>query len=205
MYKPKIYTETDSSKIWSFIEAHPFALLTTSDFSGKPVATQVPLILSEHKKSLQGHIMKHTDHHKAFLDNPQVLVVFSGPNAYISGSWYKNPKVASTWNYMTAQVHGKLTFLNDRYFIKLMKTFTLKFEKGNADSPTVYQNIPEEYRKQHMNAIAGFEIKIESVEATFKLSQDKNQESFKNILKELKNKSYQEQWLAEEMKKNSNL
>jgi len=205
MYKAKIYTETDSSKIWSFIEAHPFALITTSDFSGKPVASQVPLILSENKKSLQGHIMRQTDHHKAFLENPQVLAVFSGPNAYISGSWYSKPHVASTWNYMSVQVQGKLCFLNENRFIELMKRFTLKFEAGDQSSPTFYNNIPVGYRKQHMQAIAGFEIKIENIEATFKLSQDKDEESFDNIIKQLRQKSHQEQGLADEMEKNNSL
>lgn len=205
MYKPKIYIETDSSKIWNFIEEHPFAFITSSDAAGQAVATQVPLIISEDKKSLLGHIMKQTDHHKAFVENPQVLVVFSGPNAYISGSWYSKPHVASTWNYMSVQVQGTLRFLEDEKFIELMKTFTLKFEGGDKSSPTFYNNIPEDYRKLHMQAITGFEIKIESVEATFKLSQDKDKESFNNILKELKNKPYQEQWLAEEMKRNRNL
>lgn len=203
MYKPKMYTESDSSKIWTFIEAHPFAFITSSDASGQPVATQVPLILSEGKKSLRGHIMKHTDHHKAFLDNPQVLVVFSGPNAYISGSWYSKPNVASTWNYMSVQLRGTLKFLEENEFIKLMKNFTLKFEGGNQSSPTIYNNIPEDYLKQHMQAITGFEIYIDKIEATFKLSQNKDKESFANILKELNNKSHQEQWLAEEMQKNN--
>ncbi len=202
MYKPKIYTETDSSKIRNFIEEHPFAFMTSSDATGKPVATQVPLIFSEDKKSLQGHIMKQTDHHKAFVENPQVLVVFSGPNAYISGSWYSKPHVASTWNYMSVQVQGTLRFLEDTEFIELMKTFTLKFEGGDKSSPTFYNNIPEDYRKLHMQAITGFEISIDKIEATFKLSQDKDEESFKNILKNLRQQSHKEQWLAEEMKKN---
>lgn len=205
MYKPKIYTETDSSKIWNFIEEHPFAFITTSGASGQPVATQVPLIFSEDKKSLQGHIMKNTDHHKVFSENPRVLVVFSGPNAYISGSWYNKPHVASTWNYMSVQVQGKLSFLNENRFIEFMKRFTLKFEDNNKNSATYYDNIPEDYRKQHMQAITGFEISIDKIEATFKLSQDKDEPSFLNILKNLRQQSHKEQWLAEEMKKNRSL
>jgi transcriptional regulator len=202
MYKPKIYIEKDENKIRDFIEHNPFALISGKDKLDRQVATQVPLLYDDKKQVLQGHIMKKTDHFEAFLKHPEVLVVFSGPNAYISASWYKQAHAASTWNYMSVQIRGKLTFLKQKDFVELMQKFTLKFENGNTDSPTVYQNIPEDYRRKHMKAIAGFNIKIESVEATFKLSQDKDIESFENILEKLKNKSYQEQWLAEEMKKN---
>jgi transcriptional regulator len=202
MYKPKIYTEKDKTKINKFIESYPFAQITGVNAAGKPVATQVPLIFNNKKNSLQGHLMKNTDHHKTFLLNPAVLVVFTGPSAYISGSWYNKPNVASTWNYMSVQVQGKLYFLNEDRFIEFMKRFTLKFESGNKSSPTFYDNIPEDYRKQHMQAIAGFEINIEKIDATFKLSQDKDEESFDNIIKQLKQKTYKEQWLADEMKEN---
>lgn len=202
MYKPKIYTEKDKTKIWAFIERFPFALITTSDTSGKPVATQVPLIFDDNKEKFLGHLMKYTDHHKAFLQNPVVLAVFTGPNGYISGSWYSKPQVASTWNYMSVHVQGTIKFMNDKQLAELMKVFTLKFEDGNQNSPTFYDNIPNDYLKQHMQAISGFEMQIESIEATFKLSQDKDDNSFKNILKELNNKSYPEQSLAVEMQKN---
>jgi transcriptional regulator len=201
MYKPKIYTETDNSKIWQFIEACPLAVITTGDALGKPVATQVPLIFNDDKSRLMGHLMKNTDHHRAFLQNPDVLVIFTGPDAYISGSWYSEPNVASTWNYMSVQAHGTFKILGEVEFENLMKRFTLKFESGNKNSPTFYNNIPKDYLQKHMQAIAGFEIEINSINATFKLSQDKDRQSYQNIIKQLKQQSYKEQWLADEMDK----
>lgn len=202
MYKPKIYIEKDQKKIWNFIEKYPFALVSGIDASGRQVATHVPLIVDEKKQFLQGHIMKNTDHYEAFVRNPQALVIFTGPNGYVSASWYKNPSAASTWNYMSVQIRGKLTFLNHQDFIQLMKRFTFKFEENNLNSKTIYENLPEDYRQKHMKAIAGFNIKIDSIEATFKLSQDRDEESFENILKTLKQKSHQEKWLADEMQLN---
>lgn len=202
MYKPKIYTENDRNKIWNFIKEHPFALISGIDNEGKQVATHVPLIFDENKVKLQGHLMKATNHYKAFINNKDVLVIFSGPNAYISASWYKNPSSASTWNYISVQVRGKIEFMNAGDFENLMKRFTLKYEDFKKDSPTYYDNLPEDYRNRLMKAIAGFEISIDSVEATFKLSQDKDDESFENILNELSQKSHQEKWLADEMQLN---
>jgi transcriptional regulator len=201
MYKPKIYTEKDIKKIEKFIERYPFAQITGINSSGKPVATQVPLIFNENKQKLQGHVMKNTRHYKAFLQNPEVLVVFTGPDAYISGSWYKKPHVASTWNYMSVQIQGTLDFMPDDELVKLMKKFTLKFEDDDRTSPTFYDNIPDDYLKQHMQAIAGFEIKVGSMEAIFKLSQDKKEEDRNNVISQLKQKSLMAQQLAEEMEK----
>ena len=202
MYKPKIYVEKDKSDIQSFIENNPLAIITGVAKDRRPLASQVPLIFDGHQQNLQGHVMKNTAHYKAFAENPEVLAVFSGPNAYISASWYKHASAASTWNYMSVQVHGKLKFLNHTEFEKMMKRFTLKFENNDVDSPTYFENLPIDYREQHMKAIAGFEIDITSLDATFKLSQDKDEESFQNIINELKQKSYKEQWLASEMEKN---
>jgi transcriptional regulator len=183
------------------MERYPFALITCSDVKGNPVATQIPLLPNADQTKLRGHIMKNTDHHKILLQNPEVLVVFTGPNAYISASWYTKPDVASTWNYMSVHIRGKLNFLNEKDFIEMMRSFTLKFESFDKNSPTYYDNIPEDYRKQHMKAIAGIEIEIENIEATFKLSQDKDDKSYQNILAQLKQESLMEKMLAKEMAK----
>jgi transcriptional regulator len=58
------------------------------------------------KLILHGHIMRKTDHHKAFHENPQALVVFTGPSSYVSATWYTNPHMGSTWNYMSVHLRG---------------------------------------------------------------------------------------------------
>ena len=77
-----------------------------------PVATHIPLeieINEDGKIFLNGHLMKNTDHHKAFENNENVLVIFNGPHTYVSASWYENPQVASTWNYMAVHAKGKIS------------------------------------------------------------------------------------------------
>jgi len=81
-----------------------------------PVATQVPLFIDineDGKILLSGHIMRKTDHHKAFEKNENVLVLFTGPHSYVSASWYTAPQTASTWNYMTVHVKGKISLLDE--------------------------------------------------------------------------------------------
>lgn len=106
MYNISYFKEKEQQVILEFIEQFPFAFLTGSFLSGEQVATQVPVILVEREGELylQGHIMRNTDHHKALMENPNALLVFTGPNCYVSASWYSNPQMGSTWNYMSVQV-----------------------------------------------------------------------------------------------------
>src|SRR5438477_5616767 len=114
MYNLPYFKEKDGQVIIDFINQHPFAMLIGSN-NNLPVATQVPLLTEEKegKLYLKGHVMKYTDHHKAFLKNPAALCVFTGAHTYVSASWYSNPQTASTWNYMSVHVKGQLTFLNE--------------------------------------------------------------------------------------------
>ena len=79
MYNLPYYKEHDDEVIKDFIAKHPFAFLTGCNNKNAPVVTQVPIFFEERdgKKYLSGHIMKNTDHHKAFEHNEQVLAVFS--------------------------------------------------------------------------------------------------------------------------------
>ena len=78
-----------------------------------------------------GHMMKSTDHHKAFLYNPNVFVVFTGDHSYVSATWYSNPHQASTWNYMSVHVKGVMSFLNEQGLEDILRKTTLHFENGN--------------------------------------------------------------------------
>src|SRR5690348_16340341 len=101
MYDLSYFKENDENVIKEFIDKHPFAFLTGCDSENKPVATQVPVFIEKEgdRKYLRGHIMKNTDHHKAFEHNPNVLAVFTGAHTYVSATWYSDPNQASTWNY----------------------------------------------------------------------------------------------------------
>ncbi len=92
MYKFSYYTEKDNEKVIAFMKENSFAIITGPG-NDYPVATQIPLDIKEHngKILLKGHLMRNTDHHKAFVKNENVLVIFSGPHCYVSASWYVNP------------------------------------------------------------------------------------------------------------------
>lgn len=202
MYNFSYFKETDKNVLFQFLNDHPFAFLTGSYNTGKQVATQIPLLFEEREGNLylQGHIMRNTDHHKAFLENPEALVVFTGPSTYVSASWYTNPQIGSTWNYMSVHAQGKIDFLSNDGLIALMKKFTLKFENNNTSSPTIYDNLPDTFLNKMLPGIAGFEIKVEKMENVFKLSQNRDEKSYRNIISQLEKQGGNSLLIANEMK-----
>ena len=203
MYNFSYFKEKDKQTILDFIEENPFAFMTGSYLSGRQVATQIPVLLEERDGELflQGHIMRNTDHHNAFIENPNALIVFTGPSCYVSASWYSNPQIGSTWNYMSVHVAGNVRFMTNEELIEFMRKLTLKFEKGNSQSLTIYDNLPEQFLHKMMPAIAGFEIKAEKIENVFKLSQNRDEESYLNIISKLELLGGDSALIASELKK----
>lgn len=203
MYNIPYFKEKDQQVVLDLIEQYPLAFLTGSFLSGEQVATQVPVILVEREGALylQGHVMRNTDHHKALLENPKALLVFTGPDCYVSASWYSNPQIGSSWNYMSVQVKGEVRFMSPEELVQFMRRFSLKFEKGNTASPTIYDNLSDEYTSQMMPAIAGFEIKADKIEHVFKLSQNRDESSYLNIISKLEAIGGDSARIAAEMRK----
>ena len=206
MHNLPYFKEKDQKRIIEFIHQHPFALLCGCDAQHHPVATQIPVFIEEreNKLFLSGHIMRQTDHHRAFEQNNQVLCVFTGPHAYVSATWYSNPNQASTWNYMSVHIKGSIRFLDDKALEEVLRKTSLHFENNNHHSPTAMDNLPEDYRNKLMKAIVAFEIEMEQMEHVFKLSQNRDQESYQHIIEKLEKQNPEAQAIAEEMKKRTN-
>jgi transcriptional regulator len=203
MYNLPYHKEKNPQVIKEFIDKYPFAFLVGCDSENKPVATQVPVFIEEQngRKILRGHIMKNTDHHKAFLHNNNVLVVFTGHHTYVSGSWYSNPHIASTWNYMSVHIKGIINFLGEAELEDVLRKTTLHFENYNSQSSTIFDNLPQEFKQKVMHAITAFEIEVLEMDNVFKLSQDRDAESYRNIMEQLNKQGEDGRVIAAEMEK----
>lgn len=203
MYNLPYFKEQDQQVVLDFIHQHPFAFIAGCDENNKPVATQIPVFIEERDDVLYltGHMMKATDHHKAFEKNGNVLCVFTGNHTYVSATWYSNPHQASTWNYMSVHVKGQLHFLDEEGLIEVLKKTSLHFEGNDQQSYTAFHNLPEEYTNRLMKAIVAFEVKVESIDNVFKLSQNRDKESYQHIIEKLEHQNEDGKVIAEEMKK----
>lgn len=197
MYNLPYFKEQDEIGLLQFMRQHDFVVLCGTGNDGSPVATQVPVLIreSEGKISLEGHIMRNTDHHKAFVQNENVLALFVGPHAYISSSWYENPQQASTWNYMTVHAKGKISFGDQQHLINILKETTDHYE-GNPDN---FANLSEEYIHKLVGAIVSFKIEVTSLEHVFKLSQNKSEKDYQSIINHLSALNEMDRMVAKEM------
>ncbi len=200
MYNLPYFKEQDAAIVLNFIKENPFAFFCGCDADNKPVATQVPVFIDEkdNKLFLSGHIMRNTDHHKAFLHNPNVLAVFTGAHTYVSASWYSNKLQASTWNYMSVHAKGTLKFLQQGDLLNVLKRTTNHFE-NNPHSGSNFEDLPEAYVQKLINAIVAFEVEVHHIDNVFKLSQNRDEESYHNIISKLDGQDADGKVIAREM------
>lgn len=202
MYNLPYFKTEDAEEILQFMKEHTFIFLTGADADSKPVVTQVPVFIDEKdgKLFLTGHIMRQTDHHKAFEQNKNVLAVFTGPHTYVSATWYTQA-MGSTWNYMSVHAHGTIRFGDKEELVSVLKRLTLHYENGNTASTTIFDNLPVEYTESMMKGIVPFEIEVNNLQHVFKLSQNRDEKSYDNIIEQLKQKDDSARAIAEIMKK----
>lgn len=185
MYKIYPFEEKDPDKILSFMQAHSF--VTLIGFDGEyPVATQVPIQIYQDQDSLRliGHVMKNTDHAKAFGVNENVLALFTGAHAYVSASVYEKPASASTWNYKSVQAKGKIRLLDAEETLAAIRNLTNHYEDP-ATSSAAFHKMDKTYIDKNLKAIVGFEIKVTELDAVFKLSQNHSEKNRKAIIAQL--------------------
>lgn len=184
MYKIPQFSEQDTDIIKQFLQDHPFATLICTQ-GDKSVATQVPVLIHEAggEMYLSCHIMRDTDHCEAITANPEVLVLFQGAHCYISPSWY-TAKMGGTWNYQTVHVRGKCRMMSDNETMELLTQLTARFE-APQEHPLYSSSLPADYMPNLVGHIAGLEIEVTDIYPIFKLSQNRDDESYKNIVRQL--------------------
>ena len=136
MYDISYFKADKPEEVLSFMHAHPFILLCGCNSHQHPVATHIPVLIEEKagKLYLQGHTMRGQTHTEAFAQNENVLAIFSGAHTYVSASWYKQPNIASTWNYQAVHAGGKLRFMDEAGLYNLLVKLTEKMEGENSPS-----------------------------------------------------------------------
>jgi transcriptional regulator len=199
MFISDIYKNENQEEIRAFLVKYGFGILVNQT-NGKLCATHIPLELDtnkEGKEILLGHISKENPQWKGFADNDQVLAIFSGPHSYISSSWYNHENVP-TWNYIAVHVYGKIKIIEGKAVIDSLKKLIDKYEQ-NSDNPIRIANLSEQTMMQTRGIVA-FEIEIQEIQATKKMSQNRDDIDHSNIILELeKTKSAQSIAVAKEM------
>ena len=180
MYIPQYYKQTDLSEIKNFLIQHSFGILV-NQVEGKPWATHIPLELDKDKNGkdiLIGHISRANPQAKNLELTDNVLCIFNGPHAYISSSWYKEEEVP-TWNYIAVHIYGKLQILTEEEVMASLYKLVDKYEK-NSKKPISLNDMSEKTLRQ-VKGVVGFQISIDEIQATYKLSQTRPEDQSKII------------------------
>lgn len=200
MYIPELYKNENQEEIHQFIHDNGFALLI-NQVEGKPWATHIPLVLESNengKEILVGHISSENPQAKNLRNDDEVLAVFSGPHTYISSSWYDHENVP-TWNYIAVHIYGKINILNHEQAVHSLKKLVDKYE-ATSEKPIRVEDLSEKTMRQARGIVA-FEIEITSIEAKKKLSQNRDEKNYQNIISELEKRGdFQSIEVANEMK-----
>ncbi|WP_089743587.1 FMN-binding negative transcriptional regulator [Gracilibacillus ureilyticus] len=129
--------------------------------------------------------MARANPHWKKLDEKEVLVVFSGPHAYISPTWYMAENAAPTWNYSAVHVYGRIKLINNKEKLLMMLKKTVNFYEAAIDDPWEVP-LESEFINALINGIVAFEIVIDKAEGKWKLSQNHSVERQKNVINRLK-------------------
>jgi transcriptional regulator len=199
MYVPKKFQNTDASQVQDFIRENGFGIIVSKTDESID-ATHISLQLSEDGKKLHGHVSRANPQWKNFVVHPEVLVIFNGPHAYISSSWYNHENVP-TWNYIAVHVYGKIRLIEGDALELSLKQLVDRYEKQSASPVSVEKMSPEYFRKQ-VQGLVGFEITITNMEAAYKLSQNRDKVNHDAIISALEKRDHgHDKVIASEMPK----
>jgi transcriptional regulator len=171
MYVPAQFEVTDRSWVTELIGRHPFGLLITGD-AEYPRVSHIPMIAQERDGELWllGHVARENEHARSIVAGAPATLVFAGPQAYVSASWYEEPyATVPTWNYMAAHICGKLRKCDPWPMLKLLSA---KLE-GHGDRAWDPDRLDSAFVGRQLRAIVGFELHAEIVYAKAKLSQNR--------------------------------
>jgi transcriptional regulator len=174
MYTPAHFQIDDLGTLHAFIQRHSFATLVSQE-GGVPQATHLPFLLNPTQNTLISHMARANPQWSHFT-NSEVLVIFTGPHAYISPAWYATQPAVPTWNYTAVHAYGipRIITQHDR-FAQMLHDLVELYESGR---PNRWDGqLPPEFRDGLMKGIVGLEIQITRLEGKFKLGQNRPQDA----------------------------
>lgn len=186
MYQPEKYKNNAPEFIVNFINTYPFATIIMQ--GQHMMATHVPVLLEGDSENyrLYAHIANHNPMCELLKDTNDMLIVFSGPNAYISSSWYEEPDIP-TWDYTAVHINAKIHLQSDTELENSLKNLICRFENDYLTNKNTAQ-IPKEIWNENFKEITGFWLSPYKTVGVEKLHQSFKEKDITNIVHEL-NKS----------------
>lgn len=187
MYLPSHFAETDTGTLHALIRERPLATLVTLGPDGL-TANHIPLHLDADAGpcgTLRGHVARANLLWKEAAGS-QVLVIFQGPESYISPAGYatkaEHGKVVPTWNYTAVHAHGVLRSIEDADWIFAQISALTAAHEAGLPQPWTISDAPADYIEKMLGAIVGIEIPIDRLVGKWKVSQNQPVENQVSLL-----------------------
>jgi transcriptional regulator len=184
MYIPNHFREDDSGVLQQYIRAHNFGLLILADDSGIE-ANHVPFYLATGEGNtlgqLQCHLSRANPAWQRLQHGARILVVFQGPHAYVSPSWYptkaESGRVVPTWNYLAVHAEGSARIIQDPSWLQQHLHNLTSQQEAAMPQPWAVDDAPAEYVERLMTGIVGVEISITALSGKLKASQNQPEQN----------------------------
>lgn len=199
MFIPKLYRSEDYDVMKQIIRENSFALLISS--VDKVRATHSMMILNEDDSEnpyIEAHISRANPQAKTLKNGDEVLCDFLGAHTYISSSWYDHVNV-STWNYEAVQIYGKIEVMNHDELYAHLEKLTSKYEKFQQ-CPMMVKDMGKEFVEKEMKGAFGVKIIPTEIFIKQKLSQNRKEADFHNIISHLEESDDNARKIAHKMK-----
>lgn len=176
MYIPRPFAIDDAETLDLLRQVNVGQLVTATERG--PLATLMPWVPDVDNGVLVGHMARPNPHWQTpWLG--QALVITEGPNGYVSPSWYaskaEHGRVVPTWDYLVVHLYGDLVIHDDIDWVETaVRRLTDRHEQPRFD-PWSVDDAPAEYIERQLRAIIGIELRLERIEASVKMSQNKSE------------------------------
>lgn len=186
MYQPPLHREDRLEVKHDLIETHSLGMLVSVDSEG-PVANSIPFLLQRSLGAfgtLQAHMARANTQWRS-LDGQKVLVVFQGPQNYITPSFYETKresgKVVPTWNYAMVQARGIAKVNTDAAWLTAQIEALTSRHESNRAIPWAVSDAPPAFIESQLKGIVGIEIGIEMIDGKWKVSQNRQEPDRKGV------------------------
>lgn len=185
MYLPRLFQEQDPERLFAFMRRHSFATLVTVE-DGVPFATHLPFLVEPGSEGTQGRLLAHmaraNPQWRAFSEDQDVLVIFQGPHAYVSPSWYVTQPNVPTWNYTVVHAYGRPRLIEEpEEALRILRASVDTYESG-FEKPW---SMDGDHARKLLPGIAAFELRLSRVEGKFKLNQNRAPEDRRAVMERL--------------------
>ena len=186
MYRPKPFAEDEIETLHQFIQDHPLTTMVTAGPHGI-LANLIPVNLHKagEKGTLRCHFARANDQLARMAAGDELLLVFQGPQAYVTPSFYPSKKadgkVVPTWNYTMVQVRGKARIIDEPAWLREQLVTLTASQEAGREHPWKLSDAPDDFVKSIMKAIIGVEIVIETIQGKFKVSQSQSEQNREGV------------------------